>query len=54
MEYYENLQCRSTFFNMLAFGYKSYDMVAKDLDMTNDNYKMLQNLIFNELCETQY
>ena len=27
----ENLQCRTTFFNMLAFGYKSYESLSADI-----------------------
>ena len=50
----ESLQCRATFFNLLAFGYKSYEGVSADVDMTNERFAQLQGLIFNELCETQY
>ena len=49
----ENLQCRSTFFNMLAFGYKSYESVGADIQMTNESFAQLQGLVFNELCENQ-
>ena len=38
MENLENLQCRSTFFNMLAFGYKSYESVVGDIEMTNNSF----------------
>ena len=54
MENLENLQCRSTFFNMLAFGYKTYDSVISDIEMTTDSFDQLQGLIFNELNENQY
>lgn len=33
-----DLQCRATFFNMLAFGYKSYSDVTKDIEMTTDSF----------------
>ena len=54
MDNLENLQCRSTFFNMLAFGYKTYESVISDIEMTNDSFNQLQGLIFNELNENQY
>lgn len=54
MEYFENLQCRETFFNLLAFGYKTYQGVTQDIEMTTANFEQLQGLIFNELCENQY
>lgn len=41
LENYENLQCRLTFFNALAFGYKSFDTVAGDLEMKQENFDLL-------------
>ena len=54
MEYIENLQCRQTFFNLLAFGYKTYEGVTTDIEMSNEGFAQLQGLIFNELCENQF
>lgn len=51
MEYYDNMQCRSTFFNLLAYGYKTFEGVASDMEMTTENFKLLQGLVFNDLCE---
>ena len=31
----QNLQCRATFFNLIAFGYKNFDVIASDIDMTD-------------------
>ena len=47
----ESLLSRATFFNMLAYGYKSYEMVCTDIEMTSGSFAQLQGLIFNELCE---
>ena len=38
---------------MLAFGYKSYSDVTKDIDMTTDTFSQLQSLVFCELQEVQ-
>ena len=40
-EYVENLQCRQTFFNLLAYGYKTYEGVTTDIDMTSDSFAKL-------------
>ena len=53
LENLQNLQCRSTFFNLLAFGYKTYESVAEDIQMNTDKFNELQALIFNELSESQ-
>ena len=38
---------------MLAFGYKSFESVSADIEMTNENFVRLQGLVFNELVENQ-
>ena len=32
LKYLENLQCRATFFNILAFGYKTQDEAMNDIE----------------------
>ena len=48
----QNLQCRATFFNLLAYGYKSYEGIAADMELTEASFSQLQDLVFNELTET--
>jgi len=53
MRYLENLQCRATFFNILAYGYKTQDDAMADIDRSEETYEQLQKLIFNEISENQ-
>lgn len=38
MEYLEKLQCRNMFFNMLAYGYKSFESIAVDIEMNDASF----------------
>jgi len=53
MENLQNLQCRETFFNMLAFGYKTLEEVTAQIDMNEQSFSQLQSLTFNEITENQ-
>jgi len=47
----ENLQCRATFFNLLAFGYKTYEEAVSDIEMNEATFRQLLNLMFREFSE---
>ena len=53
LESIESLQCRATFFNILAYGYKSYEGIVQDIDMEKEKFDQLQNLIICELQDSQ-
>lgn len=44
-----NLLCRDTFFNLIAFGYKSYASISNDLEMSASIFSQLQSLVVAEL-----
>ena len=54
LAYQESLQCRGAFFNLLAYGYKTFESIAEDMDMSAENFAQLQGLIFNEMRENNY